>query len=368
MKRKIIIVSVVIVLIVALIGCENKETTNPIDTGNDTDNVVGQPTGNEDKQDKADNQNVNNQNDAENQDKQNSQQKSEFTAPLTGLPVDDEINTKIFAVMVNNHRLARPQSGLDQADIVYEVLTEATITRFVAVYQSQEPKVIGPVRSIRPYFIDIMNGFDALLVHAGASPAAYTTIFNNPLPDLDGLKVAGEAYWREDFREEPHNLYTSAERIRKAAEKRGYQSEGYIPQFIFYDENHQVKGDSAKIINIEYYADYVVLYKYDQETKLYKRFINSKPHTDLETKEQLIAKNILVIGADHKIIDGVGRREIDVYGPGEGYLFQNGVAREVTWQRKNGVIRAYIDGKEQGLYPGQTWIIVVPILTNVSYE
>jgi len=113
-----------------------------------------------------------------------------------------------------------------------------------------------------------------------------------------------------------------------------------------------------------------VEYKYDEDSKLYLRSVNGKPHTDLESRLQLTAKNIMVIRTSHKLIKGdpYGRREINVYGPGEGYLFQNGVGKDITWQRKDGIIRPYVEKKEQGLYPGQTWVIVVPFGTSVSYE
>lgn len=291
-----------------------------------------------------------------------------YTAPLTGLPIEEENNNRIIGVMINNHSKARPQSGLAQADMVYEVLAEGMITRFVAIYQSQEPEKIGPVRSIRPYYLDIINGFDALIAHSGGSPEAYETIFNSDLPDLDEIRRAGEAYWREDFREPPHNLYTSAERIKEAANDRDFNTEGYIPEFIFLDEMDIKEGFTAKEVTINYYTDYVVSYKYDETTKLYNRGINGQPHIDYDTKEQLTAKNLLIIEAHHKILDSAGRREIDVYGPGNGYLFQNGVGREVIWERKDGVIRAYINGEEQGLYPGQTWTIIVPEKSDVLYK
>ena len=290
-------------------------------------------------------------------------------APLTGLPVVEEINDRIIGVLINNHNKARPQSGLNQADIIYEVLAEARITRFIAFYQSNKPEVIGPIRSIRPYYLDIINGFDALIVHSGGSDEAYATIFSdNSLPDLDEIRRAQEAYWRVNFREMPHNLYTSTEKIIAAADKRGFLKKSYIPKFIFLKESQPVNGEILNEVEIAYSPDYRVAFQYDSTTKLYQRLINGLPHVDLETNEQLTAKNILVIEAKHQIIDSVGRRKIDVYGPGSGKLIQNGEAKDITWQRVDGVIRAFIDGEEQGLYPGQTWIIVVDSNTKLTYK
>ncbi|TCS80606.1 DUF3048 domain-containing protein [Tepidibacillus fermentans] len=288
-------------------------------------------------------------------------------APLTGLPVDHELNQRLIGVMINNHSKARPQSGLNQADIVYEILAEGMITRFLAVYQSQEPEIIGPVRSIRPYYLDIMKGLDALIVHAGASDEADAILKRGSLPDVDGLVGEGRYFWRAKFRKAPHNLYTSTEKIKQYASDHGYRLVGEIPSILFLKEEDIVTGQPAKNISIEYYPKYIVGYQYDEATKLYKRTINQQPHTDLETKEQLTARNVLVIRAKHWSI-GNTKRGIDIDGQGKGYLFQNGVGKAIDWKMQNGMIRAYVNGVEQGLYPGKTWIIVVEPQTHVSYQ
>ncbi len=302
------------------------------------------------------------------QEEQIEENSPQYFAPLTGLPIDEELNNRIIGVMVNNLYLARPQSGLDKADIVYEVLAEGMITRFIAFYQSQQPDVIGPVRSTRPYYIDIINGFDGVIVHCGASYAAYDVLRNKSLPYLDEITNSGNTFWRVDFRQQPHNVYTSYEKIITNMKSKGYSEVGYIPSFIFFDDNQIIEGSSATNVKIDYYSDYHIEYVFNNETELYYRNVNGEMHTDLETNEQLTAMNILVVRTDHKVIDSAGRLEIDVYGPGEGYLFQKGVVNIITWERKDGVIRAYIDGQEQALYPGQTWVMVVQNRTPISYQ
>lgn len=94
-----------------------------------------------------------------------------YTAPLTGLPVDEAITRRPLAVMINNAPAARPQSGLSSADIILEVLAEGGITRFIAIFQSEgAAETVGPVRSIRPYLIELGESYDGVLVHAGGSP------------------------------------------------------------------------------------------------------------------------------------------------------------------------------------------------------
>lgn len=343
--RKGFILILTLFLMITLFGCSSEEASKPVE--------VDQPV-------------------AEVEDQKEKEEKVEvpkFIAPLTGLPTEKDLSkTRIIGVMIENHFEARPQTGLDQADMVYEILAEGMITRFIGIYHSQEPEVIGPVRSIRPYYIHVIDGFDALIGHAGQSPQALVMLDQGQLPDLDEIRKAGAAYWRENFRKAPHNLYTSIEKLRAAAEQRNYRTDGYIPTFPFFKDGEIASGTEAKNINIKYYENYYVDYEYDEANQIYKRSINGKPHIDLETKEQLTAKNILVVQAAHKIFDSVGRREVDVYGPGKGFLFQNGVVQEVTWERKDGVIRPFINGKEQPLHPGQTWTIFIPNTTNVSYR
>src|SRR5699024_5807754 len=91
------------------------------------------------------------------------------TYPLTGIHADDEVKERIVAVMVNNHKLARPQSGLSKADIVFEILAEGDITRFLALFQSDKPDVVGPVRSARDYYFKLAKQYDALYVYHGAA-------------------------------------------------------------------------------------------------------------------------------------------------------------------------------------------------------
>ncbi len=356
--KRIFILLMVFIFVFTLIGCKSNEVSQPVP---DDETAQAEEPSNDEQLE---------QSNREEQAEDNKPEETEpkFIAPLTGLPSDFEINNRIIGIMVNNHNKARPQTGLNEADIVYEFLTEGMITRFVAFYQSKIPDVIGPVRSIRPYFIDLINGFDAIIVHAGGSYQAYDILQESSLPDLDEIKNAGEVFWRESFRIAPHNLYTSIEKIRKGAKKRGFRSEGYIPTISFLDKDDKVDGKKAEAITVNYDKNYIVTYKYDEASKLYYRSINGEPHTDFETRLQLTAKNVLVIRAKHKVLDSEGRRAINIDGPGKGLLFQNGVTREITWQRKDGVIRPYINGEEQGLYPGQTWVIVVQNDTDVSYK
>ncbi|MBP1930081.1 DUF3048 domain-containing protein [Ammoniphilus resinae] len=285
-----------------------------------------------------------------------------YTAPLTGMGTDEELPKRTIMVMVNNAPQARPQSGLDQADLVYEILAEGWITRFVAIYHSEKPEVIGPVRSIRSYYVDLGGRLDAIMVHAGGSPAALSTLEGKGMAHLDEIYNGGGYFWRESFRKPPHNLYTDLTKIWDGAKALGFREEGEIPKLDFAAEDADVSGDAGNIVKIRYSEGYNASYEYDAAAKNYKRLTNGEPHLDLTTKKQLTAVNVMIIEAPHRIIDNEGRRDINLFGPGEGMLLQRGKVQPIKWEMKDGIIRAYSkdDGAEVKWFPGNTWINVIP--------
>ncbi|MBD0383314.1 DUF3048 domain-containing protein [Paenibacillus sedimenti] len=292
-----------------------------------------------------------------------------YKFPLTGLPSDKEVKSRPFMVMVENSPQARPQTGLDQADIVYEILAEGEITRFVSIFQSIEAKAIGPVRSIRPYFVELGDSFDAVLVHAGWSQDAMNMMAGRKLAHLDEVYGDGAYYWRATDRKAPHNLYTSVDKMKQGAEARKFRSEWNGPLLTFAkDGQSKLTGAAATNIQIPYIQGYFVAYEYSTAEGVYKRSMEGKPHVDKETGKQLQTTNLLVLESKHKILDKEGRRTVDVFGPGKGLILQQGKSQQITWERKGGMIRAYADGKEVPLLPGNTWVQIVPEGTAVKME
>jgi hypothetical protein len=293
-----------------------------------------------------------------------------FKFPLTGLPTDHEVKTRPYMVMVENAPQARPQTGLDQADIVYEILAEGEITRFVSVFQSQAAAAIGPVRSIRPYFVEIGDALDAIIVHAGWSQDAMDMMAGRNLAHLDEVYGDGAYYWRSTDRKAPHNLYTSVDKMKKGAEARKFRTEWNGPLLTFAKAGQsKLTGTAVHYIQIPYLMGYFASYDYDAAGGVYKRSMEGKPHLDKETGKQLQTKNLLVLESKHQIIDKEGRRIVDVFGPNKGMIFQEGMSQAITWERKNGMLRAYAsDGKEVPLLPGNTWVQIVPEGTKLKVE
>lgn len=306
-----------------------------------------------------------------------------FAAPLTGVRMDDEAKARPVAVMINNLAPARPQSGLPHADVVWEVLAEGGITRLVAIFQSDESYTgaIGPIRSIRPYLIELAESYRSVIVHAGASPDAYGILRRQNKEHLDEITNAGAYFVRDKSRKAPHNLYSDLENLRAGAEKRGYAADVDIPAFQFLDDDAGAAsavsgaagaagapggagaaGAPADEIDIRFsLKSYIVTYKYQADERNYVRFINGDPHTDLVSGDQLSTANIVVLGASHKVLDNEGRLAVDLQSGGPAMLFRFGEVIECTWERAaDGVIRLMKNGSELPFARGKIYYHIVP--------
>ncbi|MCH1624671.1 DUF3048 domain-containing protein [Fredinandcohnia quinoae] len=290
--------------------------------------------------------------------------------PLTGIGTDEQVMDRPVAVMINNHPKARPQSGLHMADIVYEVLAEGDLTRFLAIYQSEKPEIIGPVRSSRDYFIELSSGFDALYIAHGWSPEAKEILQSGAVDNLNGMEYDGSLFWRADFRVAPHNSYISYENIIKGAEKEGYHMIKEAPSFKFLseDETKGIEGTTAEHVRISYSSrdSFAAVYDFNQEVGKYERYSGGEQTVDRETNTPILIDNVLIVEMNHHFIDDYGRREVELTSGGKGYLLQNGKANEVEWQNVDGRIVPFIDGREVGLIPGKTWINIIPTSPGIA--
>lgn len=289
-------------------------------------------------------------------------------APLTGLPVDREITNRPFSVMINNLKPARPQSGMTQADVVWEMLAEGGVTRFVAVFQSKEfTDPIGPVRSIRPYYIEVGELYEGVLVHAGASNEGFGILRKERKHHLDEITNAGSFFWRDKSRKAPHNVYTDLEKLRAGAERLKYPLTADMPVVPFTETPNLIGAEPAAEVNIKFQlSSYKVNYTYDETKGTYARFINGEPHIDKNNDEQLTAANLVVFSTRHHAYDKEGRLEVDLKSGGDAVLIQQGKAIAANWVRDGNFIRIMKDGKELPFVPGTTYYHVVPNSSPLS--
>lgn len=291
-----------------------------------------------------------------------------ITAKLTGLPIPDaSINERpVTAVMIENSPDARPQAGLSQAGIVYEAVAEGGITRFLTLFQDTTPDYIGPVRSVRPYYVSWLMGYDAAVAHVGGSADALAMIRNLGVKDLDQFANTGP-YRRVSNRVAPHNMYSDVGKLRDLQVQKGFTSSKYTP----FERKEETKNTAPTVTSIDLNissALYNPHYDYDAASNSYKRSLAGKPHND-ERTGQLSPKVVVVLTVPQ------GRNGIystyATVGSGEAHIFQDGTVTKATWNKaSDGASLALIDaaGAPIKLNPGQTWITAIGTSARITYK
>lgn len=286
-----------------------------------------------------------------------------YYSPLTGVQVDDEDTTKqaVTGIMIENSPDARPQSGLKDAGIVYEAIAEGGITRFLALYQEAKPKLIGPVRSVRMYYIDWVAPYNASVAHIGGSWNALKEVRNGKYRDIDQFFNAA-SYWRATDRYAPHNVYTNFSRLDKLNNQKGYTTSSFT-SWPRQDGNASDTPDATKIDLTISGPLYNPHYDYDVKSNTYKRSIYGQASNDRE-KGRLSPSVVIAIKVNMvKVFEDGWRESITTTGKGQAYIFQNGTVTKATWQKDSRFKPLkFLDseGQEIVLNRGQTWIAAVP--------
>ncbi len=295
-------------------------------------------------------------------------------APLTGELVDSSVITKRpIAVVIENHPDARPQSGYNDADLVYETLAEGGITRTLAIFQSKSSNEIGPVRSARSYFVDWLTAYGALFGHVGGNADALDLVSQIGVADLNQFYNGGN-YWRSSDRYAPHNVYTTTDKLYAAAKANNLSTTATVGSLKFKKDLVEKDRPATQNVSIEFsYGDFTAGYTYVPKTNTYSRSIAGEAAKDKNTGIQIAPKNVIVeftpITPYVNYAGEQGVRITDI-GSGSGYLFQDGKSVKITWSKSSREARTkYTDesGKEIELNPGQTWIEVVPTGNSVTF-
>ena len=294
------------------------------------------------------------------------------TSPIDGTTTTTEaVTRRPLAVMIENSPSARPQSGLPEASVVYEAITEGGITRFMAIFLHGAPAVIGPVRSIRPHFIDLAREYDAVMVHCGQSYEALQILAKTPsLYNLDQLKFA-KPFWRDSSRKAPHNLYTATEKLRAFVALHGWeQCVLDLPHFT--SSEQMTAGDPAPEVNIGFggVVRYALRLVYDPQQNVYLRYMDGVQHTDRETGQPITAKNIIIQRVEAEQFSGskLHTYDVRVIGSGNGTFITGGKQMPMLWSKDAATdCTRYTDtaGRSLPFQAGQTWIEIVPATGSV---
>lgn len=294
----------------------------------------------------------------------------EVRSKLTGLWVPEDIgNQRPFAIMINNLKLAYPQSGTSEASILYEAIVEGGITRLMGIYEDLNDTRIGSVRSARHYFVSFADEYDAIFVHYGETTYATKKIKSLNIDNLSGLTgIEPTVYYRDKSIGAPHNAFTSKEGLIAGATKLGYNleyDEDYESHFVFYEEDTELKSEESiqKItLNFSNYAS--PYFVYDKDNKVYERFSFDQPHIDINSGEQLEFKNIIVQFVKEWDIDKNDYQTMDIENAsGTGYYITNGKKVNITWKKNESTrIMRYYDeeGNVLSMNSGKTYIAIFP--------
>ena len=295
-------------------------------------------------------------------------------APLTGLLVPAaSARFHPVAVMVDDHRDARPQSGFNAAAVVWQAPAEGGIPRYMLVFQDTIPASVGPIRSARQYYVDWASEWDALYVHVGGSPQALATLRAGGAGalvwDADEFRYGTRAMWRVTNRPAPHNAYTDGQHVRSLAAAIGAADGPLAPVWSFGPDEAPDRRPATGTITVTYPYE-TVAYRYDPATNAYHRFIDGSTQPQVDAADGLVVapKNVVILRMRFGLLnDGnpeKGRLEASDVGTGEAWVSSNGRTFRAVWRKDSQTAPTLLqwpDGSPVRLTAGQTFVQVIAL-------
>jgi hypothetical protein len=279
----------------------------------------------------------------------------------------EKTNPMPVAVVIDNQEEAWPNFGLSQASLVYEVETEAKITRYLALFVDLENlSQVGPVRSARPYLVSLAEENGAVFAHCGGSQAALDLIKKNKVKDLNEYCNA-PYFWRDSSLAGPHNVFSSGSKLQDYLNNKEYRTGSFFG-WNFKDElPPEQRPVESRLIEIGFRAPYNVDWQYDTASNSYVRFLNDSVHLDNE--QEIRARNILIQRVAQTVLDKDLRLKVDLEGKGEAIICLDGTCRTGFWQKNNSAKTRYYydDNSEVSFIDGPTWVELVGESVLVSY-
>lgn len=302
-------------------------------------------------------------------------------APLTGRQLDDpaRIRRRVVAVKLDNAPLARPQLGLAFADVVYEMLAEGGLTRFLALFHSDDAPRVGPVRSARLTDIYLAQEWDFLFAYAGAGRTTTRLLGEAIVPLFKAPELAeplaGSPYTRDRSRPIPHNLFVEIAKVREAAAQQGHPAEMPVRAYRFSDPGPE--PGPLRSVNLPY-GPSPVSWRFDPASGQQRRVMSGAPHVEGLTGQQLAVENVIVLfarifAAGNVEPDSAGNPVLDTELKGEGslLLFRDGHVGVGKWSKEHErAPTLFLDqgGEPLALRPGTTWIHIVPTDFGINWS
>lgn len=300
--------------------------------------------------------------------------------PLTGETVADTalLAHRPLAIKVSNSSaVVRPQSGLNNADLIFEHYAEGGITRFTAVYYSQGAELVGPIRSGRLIDLEIPKMYDAAFAYSGSSaPVRDLVRSSNFFDRVISPDFGHDGFWRDYEIGNPNKpgwetLYTNTDTLRRLLQQRGLDNAPLLPANMAFNEAPPPNGAAVASLSFQYLGTNV-FWQYDAGSQLYLRWVDGEPHLDANTNAQLNFRNVIAVAANHVdtliLEDEVGGGnysiEIQLWGEGPVSIFRNGQRYDGRWRRSDPthMITFYdLAGNVIPLAPGNSFFQVVPL-------
>ena len=298
----------------------------------------------------------------------------EVSEAINGLPApDDLIDRRVVAIKIDNHKNARPQSGVEQADAVYEVLVEGGISRLIALFHQSDADYVGPNRSGRPTDAQLIAALKGAPFQISGAQDWVQNIFRTE--DINVVYDNGTTTYRMPHRRAPHNLYTSSLLIRDWADDRGWPDENPGNLLTF---GEATPGEvDASVVTIPFSGAFTTRWEWDGTT--YVRFTAGEPHLWIDKDDAsgpLTFDTVIALMVDESIVrnpagTGTALPTAKTTGTGEAYVFVGGEAIVGTWERASETDRFSLygeDGSEIVLAPSRLWIALVPDTQSVTWE
>ncbi len=281
-------------------------------------------------------------------------------APLTNLPDRHGAARRrsALAVKIENTPEARPQSGLDVADVVYEEVVEGGITRFWAVFDSAAPDRVGPIRSVRRMDADIVSPLGGVVAYSGGTEPNVALIRQTPVIWVDGSNAA-DAFFRERSRDAPHNLYARPSRLWR----RGGRPVPPASLFAFLPPRQAFAGEPVGRVTVGFRPGYEATYSYDHATETWKRS-HEFVAFEADSGAQIAPVNVIVQFVRY---DGAGDGQL--IGTGDAWVLSGGRMVKGRWSKSTAsdpTRFSDVAGAPIRLRPGRTWVELLPIGSRVT--
>jgi len=277
-------------------------------------------------------------------------------APLTGAPGDPAaLDRCVVTVKIDNTQAARPQSGLDVADVVYEEVVEGGITRLAAMFNGRAPDRVGPVRSVRKTDQSLVRPVGGVFAYSGGAPYAVASIATAPVVRLDET-AAGDLMLRDGARQAPHNLYARVDAMYGRCGPKvpppplfAYRPRGVTP----------TRGVPVTSAVVGFRSGFAVTWTWDPGRRAFARSIFGAPDS-VESGTPITPRNVVVMWARYTggTASGFGA-EAELTGTGRLLVLTGGRRIEGSWTRPDPDRPARLldaNGSEILLSRGQTWV------------